>query len=418
MQLEVMISILLLFFLPSNCYLKGGRTLLLSEMEVNVLEPKVLILDDDPKWCALHQVRLTRNDLTCIALQDGAKAIHAALSDPAIKFALVDEVLFVPGTEELQKYQGKDVVRKIGEQRKDISFVYVTDAPDQQSNGNVFARDREDMKLNRSDGVLTVFHKRSFENALDDYYEKITQMIRRHSFPAPVKGDRPVILAGLGLDKEIWNVSKEQFEREAMSGRWGNLIEVPNWQRFIGEVKPKERRIFVKFPTLERARECDEINSRKQSAQILFFLATRTALKDPAVINPRDYTCKTRRRKSTGAEEAVADLEESITECDFTDHERDRSYEMSNRDYMSEFEPDGHRKRVRSGIRIVRAPDKAESRLKTAICRLAEALAKENVGPKGHLFEVVEKGGYKACFEIRLAIYPISSRRSSNKGYC
>lgn len=57
-----------------------------------------LILDDDELWLTQHERRLTQAGFKCRSTQLAKEVIDIVKTDPSIKFALIDEILFVTPT--------------------------------------------------------------------------------------------------------------------------------------------------------------------------------------------------------------------------------------------------------------------------------------------------------------------------------
>ena len=162
------------------------------EVNNNLLDPKVLILDDDELWLSTHELRLTKAGLICHPTQFAKEAIAAAKRNPLIKFALVDEVLYMPPIpiqeemRELQRWQGHGVIREIHSVRPDIQFVVITDAPDlasvaQGGDRQVFGR--KTAKLRRQVGVIDLIHKIDIQVDPDSSYGWLIDLLKRSGMP-------------------------------------------------------------------------------------------------------------------------------------------------------------------------------------------------------------------------------------------
>ncbi len=86
-------------------------------------------------WLARHERRLSQAGFKCRSTQLAKEAIEIGKTDFSVKFALIDEILYVPPLPvdktqcELQRWQGSGVIREIAALRSDIQFIVVTSAP-------------------------------------------------------------------------------------------------------------------------------------------------------------------------------------------------------------------------------------------------------------------------------------------------
>jgi hypothetical protein len=104
-------------------------------------------------------------------------------SQTSIKFALIDEILFVPpvpsdiSQAELQRWQGSGVIREITNLRRDIQFIIVTSAPQLRSHGDLQLFTRETSKLRRQTNVIDIIHKQDIEADPDREYRWLIEDI-------------------------------------------------------------------------------------------------------------------------------------------------------------------------------------------------------------------------------------------------
>lgn len=94
---------------------------------------KVLILDDDPYWCEKHKTAIEAEGFEVCIFSNAVEAIQAAKTESSIQFAIIDHILLTEGTsddpEELQHWQGLDVIAEIWRSGRNLIFVLITDAP-------------------------------------------------------------------------------------------------------------------------------------------------------------------------------------------------------------------------------------------------------------------------------------------------
>ncbi|MUG96965.1 hypothetical protein F7734_33360, partial [Scytonema sp. UIC 10036] len=177
----------------------------------------VLVLDDEETWLARHERRLRQAMLLCHATQDAKEAIKIAKTNPSVKFALIDEILYVtpiPVVEEqreLQRWQGSGVIREIVAQRSDIQIIVVTAAPVSRSEGNNQLFRRETAKLRRQKGVIDIIHKSDIEEDPEGSYQWLIDLLKKP--PLSVKADvvTPKVVIGLGYTKEVHKAMAEQM---------------------------------------------------------------------------------------------------------------------------------------------------------------------------------------------------------------
>jgi hypothetical protein len=154
-------------------------------------KPSILILDDDEMWMARHERRLIQAGFRCFATQNSAEAIDLG------KFALIDEILFVPpvpldeNQRELQRWQGSGVIREINNLRRDIQYIIITSAPQLRSQGELPLFTRETSQLRRQTNVIDVMHKQDIETDPDHEYQWLIEEIFQRSQPTIVRVASP-----------------------------------------------------------------------------------------------------------------------------------------------------------------------------------------------------------------------------------
>ena len=154
----------------------------------------VLIVDDDELWLARHERRLKAVGIECQSTQLAEEAIRIAKIDSSVKFALIDEILFVPPSgndnqhKQLQRWQGSGIIREIAPVRPDIQFIVVTSAPEQRSQGSSQKFRQEVLKLRSLPGVIDVFHQQDIQDNPESVYKKLTDLLRLKTQPLKGRG--------------------------------------------------------------------------------------------------------------------------------------------------------------------------------------------------------------------------------------
>jgi hypothetical protein len=364
-------------------------------------KPSILILDDDEMWLARHERRLTQAGFKCFATQNAKQAIDWGKSETSIKFGLVDEILFVPpvpineSQRELQRWQGSGAIREIAAMRHDIQFIIVTSAPQLHSQENDRLFSRETSKLRRQPQVVDLIHKQDIEIDPDaEYHWLIGEILDRsqHNIIGRTPDIKPRVLLGIGLDPAIYESIAEALDRQ----RTSHLLLTPYLKKLPEhQSKPTieklissaiEQCIFVEAPGSKKL-DRTSIKPNSQSGQILSILATRSELQQNAIVREADYQYNPR---SKDRPYDIDSTQDSQTIVDF-------AYEYS----------DG-RKHRRDGVQI--ETRQTESRLKTAIHRLKQNLAKANVAPLDTLFNFNGEG-YIPNFELGIVVYSVKPKR-------
>ncbi len=149
----------------------------------------VLILDDDKNWLAQHKQQLINAGIDCFATLDSSEAIQLAIQHK-IKVALIDDILFVPPIsnpqeDELQRWQGRGVIREIVKAGLvNTHFIFITAAPAKLSGWNtpVFLPEvfsKEVASLRKISGVINVINKSEIESSPEDSYAHLIDIIKR-----------------------------------------------------------------------------------------------------------------------------------------------------------------------------------------------------------------------------------------------
>lgn len=362
-------------------------------------ELSILILDDDEKWLARHERRFREAGFKCRATQFAKEAIDIAKTDSTIKFAMVDEILFVPPvtdgkTGELQRWQGSGVVREIAHQRPDIQIIMVTSAPQLRSQGDSQLLTKETAKLRRQDGVRDLIHKQDIDENPDREYNWLLDLLKKPLSGIKIEIIKPRLLIGLGVQPELLNGSKYKRLRQCLKEMGTSEYEMDmTVKRFLMKLQPLEKAVFVEMPGSKKLDRTSSIKPGFQSFQILEFLAQRAEQGSEVNISEADYNFST--RKSSSGIDPDSDLDQ-----------------RSKNDFAFEYNSQG-RKGLKLGVQI-EGRSLASSRLKVAIHRLSQQLVKLNVGTPGQLFSA-EQGCYRPTFDMGIVLYAIEAGKVQKK---
>jgi hypothetical protein len=142
------------------------------------------------------------------------------------------------------------------------------------------------------------------------------------------------------------------------------------------------------------------IKADSQSSQILQTLALQSELHQPVTIREADYKFTPRTTKET------YDIDSDIDT-------RSRSVRRAESiaDFAYEYSDSG--KHLSDGVQLEYRP-KPSSRLKVAISRLKQDLAKANVAPPDTLF-TTDRDGYAPTFELGITIYLVNQGKKHRK---
>ncbi|HAZ46824.1 MAG TPA: hypothetical protein DDW76_30745 [Cyanobacteria bacterium UBA11369] len=360
----------------------------------------ILILDDDEKWLALHERRLRQAGFKCRATQLAKEAIEIAKTDPTVKFALLDEILFVPPvpvegkTGELQRWQGSGVVREIANHRRDVQIIMVTSAPQLRSQGDSKLFTKETAKLRRQRGVIDIIHKQAIDEDPDGEYGWLVELISRPLSDIKIEIVKPRLLIGLGVNPEVLNGSKYKRLRQCLKETGTSEYELDGTvKRFLGKLQPTEKAVFIEMPGSKKLDRTSSIKPDSQSFQILEILAQRSEQRSEVEICEQDYHYAAR-KSGTGVD---------------TSTELDRRVVQ---DFAFGYNSQG-RKGLQLGVQI-EARSHTSSRLKVAIHRLSQQLVKLNVGTPGQLFSS-DQGCYRPTFDLGIVLYAIEAGKQQKK---
>lgn len=359
----------------------------------------VLILDDDEMWLARHERRLTHASINCRSTRWGKKAIKIARTDPSIKYALIDEILYVPpvpveeANRELQQYLGVGVIRKINAYRPDVQFIMVTAAPQLRSDGDNRLLTQETSKLRRQPGVIDIIHKQDIEDNPAREYGWLVDLLRKPQPPETGQVVAKHVLIGLGFDKKTYKAIAELSKNP--KANWLPLKALSaqiDPERVLNEFleRANEKSVFIEMPGSKKIDRCDSIRPNSQGFNILMLLAERAEKHEDVVISEDDYKCfhKYKPRRALNDTEAMPDVDPKIA--------KDFLYEYDNED----------RKSLRKGVYFERS-QRRKSTIRVAIHRLSNKLAELNIGPSRHIFQDFEQGRYRPSFKISIVLYPI-----------
>ena len=354
-------------------------------------DPTVLILDDDEKWLALHERRLSNAGCPYCSTQLAKEAIQIGKTYSSIKFALIDELLFLPPdgnhqrSRQLQDWQGSDVVREISDRRSDVSFIFVTSAPKDLSQQDSQILIREEAKLRRQRGVIDLIHKQEIEENADAVYNWLVQLLKQPQLPAS-SGElpQPKILIGLAVPAEVLQNGKKRRLRQCLKDAGASGAELnQSVSRFLEQVRPPEKILFIEAPGSKKLDPCFGIKANSQSFHLLEVLAQKAEQGQETTIEETDYHYVHRRARDDIKLSPDLDPREI-------------------QDFAYDLDTDG-RKRRRDGVQFEARSGKS-STLKVAIARLRKQLAKLNLGPKSQLLQF-EQNCYRPSFETGILLY-------------
>ncbi len=364
------------------------------------MDISILLLDDDELWLARHERRLKQAGFICYSTQDANEAIKIAKTNPSVKFALIDEILYVTPTpiaeeqRELQRWQGKGVIREISAQRSDIQVIIVTAAPVFLSDGDTQLFRRETAKLRRQKGVIDVIHKSDIQEDPESSYQWLIGLLKQPNFSVDASVVIPKVLIGLGFTSDEHQAMAEQMKMDKkqylpiapLLKKGGNKIKI--LESFFD--KAKEKSVLLEMPGSKKLDTLLRIKAKSSAFQILAFLAKKTEQQAQVIIREEDYHCSPRKSKPQV---------DDIPEHDF----------LAVRDYTYGYEID-ERLGLRSGVQIEGGISQ-NSPLKVAIHRLSKQLSQFNVRPAHKLFMYEhEHKGYQPCFQLGIVLYTIKNK--------
>ncbi len=216
--------------------------------------PTVLILDDQEAWLGMHERRLSGHGYACVSTQRSDEAIRLAVEHRSIQFAVIDEILLVPSVRgashglELQRHQGRGVVKELAKKRPDLRIAYVTEAPHARAKQEEDASSilekfgEEEGGLLSLPGVVRVFHKDRIDKNPDREYaalfELVDEAIRGQSSQSQ-STERQVVVVGYGVDPPILEQAREMQEDEAAASRDWDGSSSQQIQRERGRAKTR-----------------------------------------------------------------------------------------------------------------------------------------------------------------------------------
>jgi hypothetical protein len=368
-------------------------------------DPTVLILDDDELWLARHERRLDKAGFDTYSTDQSKEAIKALKTNPSIKFALIDEILYVPPiplseeNRELQSVQGLGVIREINKQRSDVQFIIVTSAPYTRSGGDTQLFRRETAALRRHPGVIDIIHKADITENPETSYDWLVDLLKRSKSSVTAKVVQPRILMGLGFTKEAHEAMAEQMElKRKQYMPIAPLLKTGASTKVLSSFieRAQEKMILLEMPGSKRMDKLSDIRPDSSAFRILSFLAQRTELQGEVIICENDYQHSTRRAKRT--QSSTAELHISRSDNDFA------------------FGYDGNSGRIRlnEGVQI-EGKSQHKSPLKVAIHRLSKQLQTMNVGPSKRLFNF-DSRGYQPNFQLGIVVFAVRTHKSASEG--
>lgn len=364
-------------------------------------DPTILILDDDELWLARHERRLKQAGFDTYATDRSKEAIKALKTNPSIKFALIDEILYVPPIplaieeRELQAVQGMGVIREINKQRSDVQFIIVTSAPYARSGGDAQMFSRETASLRRHPGVIDIIHKIDITENPGIAYSWLSDLLKRSKSTAVAKVVQPRILIGLGFTKAVHEAMAEQMEmkrRQYMSVapllKKGGGAKVLNdfWDR------AKEKTVLLEMPGSKKLDKISDIRPNSSAFRILSLLAQQSEKQEEVLICEEDYHHLTRRPKHEASKGAA--LVESQSTRAFAFGHSEGTYGGG----------------LNDGVQI-EGKHSQSSPLKVAIHRLSKKLQESNVGPSKQLFNF-DSRGYQPSFELGIVVFSIRASKT------
>jgi hypothetical protein len=361
-------------------------------------KPTILILDDDEMWLARHERRLSQAGFKCRSTQLAKEAIEIGKTDVSVKFALIDEILYVPpipineAQGELQRWQGSGVIRELAALHSAVQFIVVTSAPQLRSGEDNRLFSKETAKLRRQKGVIDIIHKQDIEEKPDQEYQWLIQLLTQPIPASHSPSKMPRVLIGLGFDKEVHEAMREQMGWKRAKYLPLSALYKVGGSRLLTEclTKAKEKRVFMEMPGSKKLVPVP-IKPTSQSFQILQILAEKSERNEEVFIDEKDYEyCPRDSSLQTGID----------PEVDWAEVE----------DFAFKYQEG--KKSLSSGVQVEKSPKL--SRLKTAITRLKDQLVKENLAPRESLFNA-EQGGYRPTFEIGIVLYHTTNCGFSEK---
>lgn len=363
-------------------------------------DPVVLILDDDELWLARHERRLKQAGFSTYATDQSKEAIKALKTNPTIKFALIDEILWVPPIppaeedRELQAVQGMGVIREINKQRADVQFIIVTSAPYIKSGGDTQLFRRETANLRRHPGVIDIIHKIDIAEEPETSYDWLIDLLKRSRSTATAQVVQPRILIGLGFTKIEHEAMAEQMElRRKQYMPIEPLLKKGGGAKVLNSFieRAKEKTILLEMPGSKRMDKLSGIRPSSSAFRILSTLAQKAEQKEEVIICEHDYQHSTRRSKRQPSDNAELNISQS-----------DRAFAFG-------YDRNSGRVGPNKGVQI-EGSNQQNSPLKVAIHRLSKKLQKMNVGPSNRLFNF-DSRGYQPTFELGVVLFAVRASK-------
>ncbi|QLE57457.1 hypothetical protein [Nostoc sp. TCL26-01] len=368
-----------------------------------MIDSAILVLDDDERWLALHERRLQQAGFRCHSTQDATDAIKIAKTNSSIKFALIDEILYVPPVpvaeeqRELQRWQGKGVIREISTQRPDMKIIVVTAAPVSRSHGDNQLFRQETAKLRRQKGVIDIIHKSDIDDDLESSYGWLIDLLKQPDSSEKATITIPKVLIGLGVQSAVYEVVAEELKmaKKQYLPIAAYLKIVKQKQKTLDELwnAAEEKSVLLEMRGSKKLDQIKEIKTSSSAFKILAFLAKKTVLQHEVIIREQDYHCSRRKLKRQV---------DNIPKND----------PLAVKDFAFGHDTDG-RLRLRTGVQLEGSSNQ-NSPLKVAISRLRDLLSKVNVGRADKLLPYEQEyGGYQPGFELGIVLYKIKKEARS-----
>ncbi|MEM7064352.1 MAG: hypothetical protein AAF572_14450 [Cyanobacteria bacterium P01_B01_bin.77] len=366
---------------------------------MSLQDPTVLILDDDELWLALHERRLKQAGFDTYTTDQSKEAINALKTRHAFKFALIDEILYVPPIPvheedgELQSLQGTGVIREVNKYRSDIQFIIVTSAVQKTGGADVQTFRREMTNLRRHPGVIDIIHKLDIQEDPEDSYAWLIDLLKRSKNTTNARVVTPKILVGLGFPREQHEAMAEQMELKrrqympiAPLLKKGGANKVLNsfWDL------AKEKTLLLEIPGAKKPERLS-IRPNSSAFKILSFLAQQTELNKEVLICDQDYE-HARRRSKPKDDSVTAEIDDRAV-----------------RAFAYGYDSKHGRVGLNAGVQIEGGIQK-NSPLKVAIHRLSKQLQEMNVGPSKKLFDF-DGRGYKPTFDLGIVTFAVRSSK-------
>lgn len=395
-------------------------------------KPKILILDDEKDWVAKHKLWLEEAGFICEYAYDGREAVEKALSDRAIKIAIIDEILLEKdkyGNTVTQPLQGGDVRDDIRQQKEDIYFIIISSKPEKETEkwpNDPLRAFREastiEKQIRQEKQVVNFFHKYDFENPekVEQEYHVLIKTLReilteRRTSPSQIiTPEFPSLYIGLGVNAEILKEegNKKSGKIKPLRRLFASQYQQQDYQEiaidqsvrnFYKSLKspnqstPLEKKLMWLEPnaTLSKIKELKvkgkrnivpAIKSNTRPFQILEWLAWQVERREEPIINADQFLydiCGLPRPASGGGKQNVERFQQELGQ---------------------------------TGVQTETLNTEERKRLTVEISRLSSTLVNANIGFKDNkqLFRCDEGSTtYTALFKIGVVLYSLTP--STNK---